>query len=74
MNRQIAHHLISMLAVIPLVLVLISWLVGEGLDMLNPWSSGWLDLWPIGLSMLLVALVVPLNSALAVVGAMRKKA
>ena len=71
MNRQIVHHVISIVAILPLWVVLGSWVMGEGVDVLNPWGGSWLQFWPMGLAASLAVFVVSVNSGFGIASSIR---
>jgi len=73
MNRQIVHHVISLVSILPLWMVLINWLVGEGVEVLNPWGGSWLTLWPMGLAASLAVFVVSVNSGFGIATCVRMR-
>ena len=65
MNRShLTHHLVSLLAILPLLAVTLSWGIAEP-EIFNPWA-GTLEFWKIMLPAAFASVVVTVNSVVGI--------
>ena len=65
MNRShLTHHAVSLLAVLPLLAVTLSWGIADP-DLFNPWAGG-LEIWKIMLPAAFASVLVTINSVVGI--------
>ena len=70
MNRNhIAHHVVSLSAVVPLLAITLLWGIAEP-DSFNPWAGG-LEMWKIMLPAALASVVLPVNAVVGIARSLR---